>query len=128
MDKRDKIQFWIDGSDKDYQTMRNLFSSGDYHWSLFLGHLVIEKLLKALVLNTQEEQPPTIHNLLRLAEKAQIEISDDLADSLTTISTFNIRARYDDYKMDFYRTCTPEYTEKWLTEIERLRKWIKNRL
>ena len=42
------IDHWIDSSDKDYQTMVNLIHSGDFNWALFLGHLVIEKLIKAL--------------------------------------------------------------------------------
>jgi len=41
------ISYWIESSDKNFQTMGNLFNSGDYDWSLFIGHLVIEKLLKA---------------------------------------------------------------------------------
>lgn len=42
------ISFWIKSSDNDFKTMKNLHKSKDYHWSLFIGHLVIEKLLKAL--------------------------------------------------------------------------------
>ena len=34
--------------------MINLFWSGDYNWALFLGHLVIEKLLKALYVKRRE--------------------------------------------------------------------------
>ncbi len=29
--------------------MLNLFDTKDYHWSLFMGHLVIEKLLKGKI-------------------------------------------------------------------------------
>ena len=47
MTKEEVITFWIESSDKDYQTMAHLFNSGDLMWSLFIGHLVIEKLLKA---------------------------------------------------------------------------------
>jgi len=42
------IEFWTDSAGSDFLTMINLFNSKDYHWSLFMGHLVIEKLLKAL--------------------------------------------------------------------------------
>ena len=51
MDKEDIISFWIESSDKDYRTMLHLFESGDYMWSLFVGHLVIEKLLKAFFIS-----------------------------------------------------------------------------
>ncbi len=41
------INHWITTADNDYSTMINLYNSKDYHWSLFIGHIVIERLLKA---------------------------------------------------------------------------------
>ena len=41
------IKYWIDSSDKDYKTMIDLYDTKNYNWSLFMGHLVIEKILKA---------------------------------------------------------------------------------
>ncbi|NQU88424.1 MAG: HEPN domain-containing protein, partial [Mariniphaga sp.] len=49
LDYEKSINHWIESSDRDFLTMTNLLKSKDYSWSLFLGHLVIEKLLKALV-------------------------------------------------------------------------------
>lgn len=40
---------WINTSDKDFITMMNLYNSKDCHWSLFIGHIIIERLLKACV-------------------------------------------------------------------------------
>ena len=54
-DKDKIINYWIESSDNNYQTMENLFSSKDYHWSLFMGHLVIEKLLKGIYVKTFNE-------------------------------------------------------------------------
>lgn len=48
MEKKDMIDYWVKTSDNDYNTMLNLLKSKDYQWSLFIGHLVIEKLLKAI--------------------------------------------------------------------------------
>ncbi len=64
MKKGEIITYWIKISDKDYKTMNNLFKSGDYHWALFLGHLVIEKLLKAYFVKKVSSYPPYTHNLL----------------------------------------------------------------
>lgn len=46
MDRDTIINYWLDTANRDYQTMLNLYESKDYHWSLFIGHLVIEKLRK----------------------------------------------------------------------------------
>lgn len=128
MDKESLIKYWIESSDRDYRTMQHLFEKKDYCWSLFIGHLIIEKLLKAYYVKHIDNQPPFIHNLLRLAEKSLLELNENQKDFLVTVTTFNIRARYDDYKLDFYHMCTKEFTEKWINEIKEFREWIKKQL
>ena len=125
MEKTDIIQYWIDSSNRDFKTMKNLFKAKEYHWALFIGHLVVEKLLKAYYVKNVGNHPPFTHNLLRLAEKAQLELDETQKDILVTVTAFNIQARYDDYKLAFYKTCTQEFTEEWISEIKRFRKWIK---
>ena len=125
MNKADLLTYWIESSDRDFETMQHLFKKKDYTWSLFMGHLVIEKLLKAYYVKNVDNQPAFIHNLLRLSEKSGLELNDDQKDFLVTVTAFNIRARYDDYKLAFYKTCTKDYTKKWIEEIKGFRKWIK---
>lgn len=126
---RDKIvQFWIDSSDEDYITMLTLYENKRYSWSLFLGHLMIEKLLKALYVKENNEFPPLIHNLLRLAEKSALELTEDQQLFLATVTAFNINTRYDDYKMSFQKTCTAEFTSQWIEKIKDQRLWIKTLL
>lgn len=119
------IEYWIVGSDDDYETMIAMFDSKKYNWSLFLGHLMIEKLLKAYFVKIKSEYPPFIHNLLRLAEKIELDLTDDVKLQLATITAFNINARYDDYKMSFKKQCTPEFTTEWIEKIKVLRSWLK---
>jgi HEPN domain-containing protein len=86
---------------------------------------MIEKLLKAYFVKEIEEYPPYIHNLLRLSEKAGLNVNDDIKEQLVTITAFNINARYDDYKMSFKKQCTPEFTKHWIEKIKELRIWLK---
>jgi len=69
--------FWIDSSNQNFETMNHLFRSKDYHWSLFVGHLVIEKLLKAYFVKSKNDYPPFIHDLRRLAEAANLILTED---------------------------------------------------
>jgi len=124
MDKIEKIRYWTEGSERDFQTMQNLFEKKDYHWSLFMGHLVLERILKACVIKALDEQPPYTHNLLLIADKAGLKLSEKQLDDLTVITSFNIEARYDDYKSEFFKKCTKEYTEKWISEIKEIRLWL----
>lgn len=38
---------WIESSERDFKTMNDLYKTHNYSWALFIGHLVIEKLVKA---------------------------------------------------------------------------------
>lgn len=126
MQKDDFINYWRTSSDNDFNTMHNLYKSKDYHWCLFLGHLVIEKLLKALYVKKTKQivQPPKTPDLLQLAEKAGIETNNRQKDLLDLITTFNISVRYPDYKNSFYIKCTKEYTNARIKEIKELREWL----
>ena len=89
-----------------------------------MGHLVMEKLLKALYIKNINNNIPKIHDLLRLAEKTKLELTNKQQDQLDIITTFNISARYPDYKQAFYKKCTYEYTNSNIEEIKELRVWL----
>lgn len=116
---------WIETSNDDFKTMNKLFKSKVYNWALFVGHISVEKTLKALYVKQHGKHAPAIHNLYRLAELCELELTDEYSDWLDMITSFNINARYDDYKREFYNLCTREYTELWIRRIKELRKWIK---
>jgi HEPN domain-containing protein len=119
------IKYWVDSSDEDFETMITLFENRRYNWSLFIGHLMIEKLLKSLYVKLNNDYPPYIHNLLRLAEKCKLDLNEEQQFFFVTVTAFNINARYDDYKMSFQKTCTSEFTTVWIEQLEDQRLWIK---
>ena len=122
------VQHWIDTSEKDYKTMQNLLKSKDYSWALFIGHLVLEKLLKAHYVKNQKKHAIFTHDLLRLATNAGLKFDEVTEEWLDEISTFNINARYDSYKQDFYKLCTREFANMWTDRIEKIRLWLIKRL
>lgn len=90
--------------------MDKLFNMEEYPWSLFIGQLVIEKVLKALYTQNIDNNVPKIHDLSRLALLAHIELSKADLDALDIVSSFNMNTRYPDIKLSFYKICTKEYT------------------
>jgi HEPN domain-containing protein len=119
---------WINTSDKDSVTMDHLYHSKDYHWSLFIGHIVIERLLKACVVKETRKHAPFTHDLTKLASLAVLSFSEEQLDWLDTISTFNLNVRYDSYKEAFYKKCTYEFATEWIEKIKMLQTWIKEKL
>jgi hypothetical protein len=55
-------------------------------------------------------------------------MSDEYADWLDEITSFNLNARYDDYKREFYNLCTAAYAKSWIDRIKTIRSWIKEML
>lgn len=108
--------------------MKNLYGSKDFHWALFLGHLVIERFLKARIVDITANHPFFSHDLRKLAKIADLELTDMQREQMDTITTFNLNARYDDYKQLFYQKCTLNYTKYWINNIEKLSQWISQKL
>ena len=46
-------------------------------------------------------------------------------ENIIIVNTFNISARYDDYKKSFANKCTNEYTAEQVKNIEEVQKWLK---
>ena len=105
--------------------MLNMFEKGhENHWAV--GHLCVEKMLKAIYIkNTKEVPVSKVHNLIKLAKDEKLDISDEMFDKLSAITLFNIQARYPDYKNKFYSLCTNEYTEKSINTIKEVILWLK---
>lgn len=114
------IEYWLKSSRDDLDTAKKLFSLKKYNHALFFLHLALEKIIKGAYLSKKNEAPPLVHDLVLLAEKAEIESSQIEKEELVEISTFNIAARYDDYKLKFYKKATKDYTEKWFKKGEEL--------
>ncbi len=108
--------------------MLNMFNTGEYMWSLFIGHLMIEKLLKACYVKMVKQEVPRTHDLYKIAIKSKLDLSEDQKDSLQYITLFNVETRYEDYKKDFYKKCTKEFAEKNIKKIKKIREWLKEKI
>lgn len=120
MTKNEIVKYWIDSSEVDFHAMESLYDKGHYVWALFVAHLVIEKLLKAHYVRNLDNTPPLIHNLLRLAEQAHIDLSEEQKNYLLEITTFNIKTRYPDYKLKFHKKATKDFTLQHIIAIKGL--------
>ena len=128
MNYEEKIKHWIVTSDSDYKTMIHLYNSKDFHWALFIGHIVIERLIKAGIEQNTQTNAPFTHDLRRLAKLSLIDFTKQQIEWLDSITSFNLSSRYDNYKQAFYKKCTPEFTLNWISNIKELREWIKVQL
>jgi len=99
MKQREIINYWIEGSKTDLDNFKWLYRHKRYYPCLFFGHLVIEKVLKALVISETKNIPPYTHDLNKLVELSKVTIfSETDIKLLKTIGKYNIEARYPDIK------------------------------
>ncbi|MEK7127205.1 MAG: HEPN domain-containing protein [Patescibacteria group bacterium] len=118
----DVIKHWFEGADEAWETANDLIVSKKYHFALFFLHLSIEKTLKGLYLEKFNEPPPYVHNLIRLAKDLDVSLTEDEIKEMEEISSFNIAARYDDYKFQLYKRATKEFTNDWMEIGAKLRE------
>jgi HEPN domain-containing protein len=128
MERDEIVGYWLESSDDDYQVMQSLFDNGHYAWALFLSHLVIEKLLKAYHVKYMDTDYPQIHNLVEIAVKAKLDLSTEQKSSLVDLTTFNLKARYPDYKNRFQKKATRPFTEQKIAETKEFRKWLLEKI
>ncbi|HET7580858.1 MAG TPA: HEPN domain-containing protein [Bacillales bacterium] len=124
MNKKERISYWRDTAEKDYETMRHLYKNKDFPWSLFVGYVVVEKLLKVIFVQRVAINPPDEHDLCRLAKKSKLELSDEHEELLNALTGFYINIRYPDHKDHFYQKCTEEFTQSYLKKVKEMKSWL----
>ena len=127
MDK--KVKYWIDTAEYDLDTSQAMLDTGRYLYVGFLCHQTIEKCLKAVIAKSGQF-PPKIHNLMNLAEKADLKenISEEQKDFLSELNPLNIEARYPDYKNKINEILTESYCKELLNRTKGMVEWIKKQL
>ncbi|WP_071549509.1 HEPN domain-containing protein [Neomoorella thermoacetica] len=61
--------------------------AGRYGYTVFMCHLAIEKGLKAVIAERTGTIPPKIHDLIRLAKLAQVNLGDDKKEFIPILNT-----------------------------------------
>jgi HEPN domain-containing protein len=122
------VQYWSEGAEYDMGVADAMFQTGKYPYALFMGHLALEKLLKALVVKTTRKHAPITHLLEKLARKSEVEMPEETYIKLRDFMEFHFEARYPSEQNVFYKKCTSKYTDKNLKEIKKVYKWLKSLL
>lgn len=125
MTAKDLIKYWLDTAEDDFKTGEELIKVKRYNYALFFFHLAIEKMLKGLVYKKTQIHAPPIHNLVNLALQTGLPLTQKQKEDLKEITTWNIRARYDNIKRDFYKKATKGFTTGWFSKVKEYYLWFK---
>ena len=127
MTKEEHVAYWCKSAQHDLEAAQSLLDSGRNDWCLFVGHLALEKILKALFVDKNDNDiPPKIHNLVRLAELSKTKLNEEEKFLIDKINDFNIQTRYPDYTFEFYKKCTKDFSNKYFNKITELYEWFNS--
>lgn len=129
MDKQYYIAYWKIAADKSWNVSKHLFEKTDYVESLFFAHLALEKLMKAhWVKDNEQNIPPRIHNIRRLAEQTGWALNTTQLIFLEKMYTFQLKGRYPDYRFMIYKVFDQENSKAILDEAEIPYQWLLKKL
>ena len=126
----DKVKYWIDIADYDFATAQDLMKSKRWLYVGFMCHQTIEKTLKAYWAAKREDDPPYIHNLIRLSELSSLQeqMTPEQIAFLDVLTPMNIEARYPSYKSRLAAGLNESICADLLKRTEQLQLWIKSKL
>lgn len=124
MTKDDAYRFWVETAERNWKVAEDTFRLEHFDWALFFCHLTLEKMLKGMIIKNGITPPPS-HDLLKLAKIAKIRLPEGYDNYFKEITTYNIEARYDDFKRSFYKKATKTYAKKWMQIGKEIILWLQ---
>ncbi len=126
MSKADHIAYWLAEADSNWIDAQDFARIGKNIWALFLAHLTMEKLSKAIwVLRNSGNTPPRTHNITKLLEGAAFELSDQQVELAAQLNDFQLETRYPNYQRTLQARATNAFTTSILTETAAFRQCLR---
>jgi HEPN domain-containing protein len=101
-----------------------MLTSGRYLYVLFCCQQSVEKALKSLIVERTGALPPRIHNLVRLADVAGIEVPIPASRFLKELSAYYIQSRYPEEIEAAASAVTRSIAAETLKKTEETTQWL----
>lgn len=119
---------WVERAQYDIDTARAMLASERYVYVLFCCQQAVEKMLKAVIAKNTGEMPPRIHNLIRLSEVANVELSDERALFFEELSEFYVASRYPEDLRMMGSVMTRSLAERVASGTQEVFQWLSSML
>jgi len=119
---------WVEQASYDLDTARSMLESKRYLYVLFCCQQAVEKMIKALIAKRTSELPPRLHHLMRLAEAAGLEVSEERARFLRELSAYYFQTRYPEEITEISKQVKPEAAGLILKHTEEVIQWLESML
>ncbi|MCE5268149.1 MAG: HEPN domain-containing protein [Planctomycetaceae bacterium] len=115
---------WADQARYDLETADAMLKAGRYLYVVFCCQQAVEKAIKAFIIRKTGEFPPRVHNLVRLAEVAEIESDGERIRFLGELSGYYIQSRYPEEIKAVGSAVTAELALDVLGKTEQMVTWV----
>ncbi len=119
------IANWLKSSQYDLKTAEHMLKTGRYIYVLFMCHLAVEKLLKALYEAVLKKNAPKTHNLIYLLKTSEIEIPEKHLETLESLNDLSIVTRYPEDIDAMVKAFKRKKVEDYLKKTKELLRWLK---
>jgi HEPN domain-containing protein len=116
---------WVETSDYDVQTATHMLHTGRYIYVIFMCHLAIEKLLKAIVQEYTGNLPNKTHDLIYLIQITKISLPEHLLDFVGKINNASIVTRYPEDLSKIISAYPEQVAKEYLDRTNEVIKWLK---
>ena len=122
---RKETKNWLDTAKYDITTAQHMLNTGRYIYVIFMCHLAIEKILKAVINEKTGKLPPKTHSLLYLLELSKVKLSEDLLDFVGALNNASIVTRYPEDLKRLISNYRKGIAQEYLKKTGRIIRCIK---
>jgi HEPN domain-containing protein len=119
---------WIMQAEYDLGTAQAMFEAERYIYCVYMCHLAVEKILKAIVVETTKETPPKTHNLIYLLKLCKVKLSESQVRFITRLNTAAVATRYPDELKMLIEQYSPAVAESYLKNARDVVKCLKQQV
>ncbi|MDF1554093.1 MAG: HEPN domain-containing protein [Deferrisomatales bacterium] len=117
---------WSEQAAYDLETAAAMYSTGRWLYVLFCCQQAVEKMLKSLIVLRTQETPPRLHNLMRLAARAGLEVDESRAESFRLLAAYYIETRYPEELGSLAAAATEPLARETLEQTREVIAWLKS--
>ncbi|KAF0134594.1 MAG: HEPN domain-containing protein [Candidatus Saganbacteria bacterium] len=122
------VRYWYNISKYDIETAQAMFKACRYLYVLFTCQQALEKIIKAFVTLETKKLPPKLHNLLRLAELANLNFDEEEKKFLEKLNYYYLETRYPEYKEKVAAELSKEIAKKYLVKTKEIWNCLEKKL
>ena len=116
---------FIKSAQYDLETAEFMFNTGRYIYVVFMCHLSLEKLLKAVVAEIKQAVPPRSHNLIHLIKISNLQLPTEHFEFIAKINNASIITRYPEDFTKVMNSYPEDVVREYLFMTREIHKWLK---